>query len=183
LPIIAATAVAGGLIVATLWWRDQRRARDDQRDAVVIVAERGTAAIEGRADASTPDPLDAAVAAAPVDAGARPVDAGRGGGGSRPRQPPPNDPLSQAFDRHRALVEKCYDDHPAPGNKRPSVTLRFEIGVDGVPTKVEALPVEIGKTPLGACIAGVGRGTRFPTQDAPTAFRFLVSVRTSGGAP
>jgi serine/threonine protein kinase len=181
LPIVAATVVAGGRIAGTLWWKSQRDKGND--DHVVIVAERGSAALEGTLDAAapaTPD-LDAAGPAAnPGDAGVssdagakKPVDAGR----SRP--PPPGEPLSEAFSRRQAQVAACFNKHATQGVTQPKIWLRFEIDTHGVPTKVDV--EEIGNTPLGACIADVGRGTRFPEQDQPTAFRIPVSIRTQGG--
>ncbi len=171
LPIVLATVLAGGLVAGTLWWKAQREPRAAEQP-IVLVAERGNAAIEAETDAA------AANEPAPVDAGPPPADARPS---PRPR-PPAADPLSEPFARRQAKVEKCFADHPDVVIHAPSVVLRFEIGVDGVPTKVEVQPEEIGKTPLGACIAGVGRGTRFPRQTVPTAFRIPVSIRTSGGA-
>jgi hypothetical protein len=184
----AAVAVAAGLIVATLVWRSQQP-KGGGGDQVLLVAERGSASIEGEGDdgtgAARPAAADAGVGtAATVDAGgpAAAIDAGAGAG-SRPRPPPGGDPLAQAFARRQGQVATCFTDHAATVIQAPSLKLRFEIDVNGVPTKVEVFPADLGNTPLGACIAAVGRGTRFPRQTAPAAFSIPVSVRASGGKP
>jgi hypothetical protein len=109
-----------------------------------------------------------------MDAGAKPIDAGR------PRPPTTGDPLSQAFARRQGEVGACFNKHASQVVTQPRVWLRFEIDVNGVPTRVDV--EDIGNTPLGQCIADVGRGTRFPKQDVPTAFRIPVSIRTQGGS-
>jgi hypothetical protein len=183
LVIGVATVVAGGLVAATMVWRSQQR-RESPRDPVVLLAERGTARLEGTdggpaaladADAAAPPAADAAAA---PDAGvaSRPLDAGV----SRPR-PPTGDPLSRAFARRQALVARCFTQHAATVVSQPSLTLRFEVDAEGKPTRVDVTPAELASTPLGACIADVGRGTRFPRQGAPAVFRIPVSVRASGG--
>jgi serine/threonine protein kinase len=176
LPIIAATVVAGGLVAGTMWWKSQQaKAKDDH---VVIVAERGSASLEGSIDAAeaTPPDVDAATTpAASIDAGtAKPVDAGR------PRPPPPGDPLSAAFRPRQAQVAACLNKYSSQVVTKPSITLRFEIDTNGVPTRVDV--EDIGNTPLGQCIADVGRGTRFPKQDQPMAFKIPVSIKTQGGS-
>jgi serine/threonine protein kinase len=173
LPIIAATVVAGGLVAGTMWWKSQQGKSGD--DHVVIVAERGSASLEGSVDAGAADvDVDAAELAVVMDAGAKPIDAGR------PRPPTTGDPLSQAFARRQGEVGACFNKHASQVVTQPRVWLRFEIDVNGVPTRVDV--EDIGNTPLGQCIADVGRGTRFPKQDVPTAFRIPVSIRTQGGS-
>jgi serine/threonine protein kinase len=180
LPIIAAVAVAGALILGTLWWRDQR-AKDDRDDPVVLVAERGSAALEGAADAAaaTDDP-DAGVAAAVVDGG-RPIDAGARGGTAKPLSL--DEQISRAFAKRQPQVNKCFNDHPGIVLQTPTLKLKFSIGTDGVPTKVGILEADVGNTPLGQCIIDVGRGTRFPKVDAPMGFTIPLSVRSRRGAP
>jgi serine/threonine protein kinase len=181
LPIVGAVIVAGGLIAGTLWWRSDKRARERGDDQIVIVAERGSAALEGATDAASvqPEPSDAGMAAVLVDAGApaKKPDAGAG------KPPPPKDALTLAFEKRQPLVTRCANDHPGSVTKTVAVMLRFEIDEAGVPSKVAVFPEEIGNTPLGACIADVGRGTRFGKQPAARIVKIPMTIRIGGGAP
>ncbi|HVK76321.1 MAG TPA: protein kinase [Kofleriaceae bacterium] len=146
--------------------------------AVVLVTERGSAAIEGDGeatiDARTAEATDASVATVAVDGGAKAAP-------PRPPRAPAGDPLSLAFARRQAAVKACFERHSQTIVGQPEVTLRFEIDARGVPTSVEVFPAAVASTALGGCLVEVGRGTRFPAQAAPIAFRIPVSVRRQGG--
>ncbi len=177
----AATLGAAALIGGTLYWRETRRP-SVPGEPIVVVAERGTASIErdgGPGVEPAGDPIDAAVAEPPATDAA--VAEPRVDAGVRKPPPPPPDPLSAAFKKREPLVNKCFKTHADVVIQHDSITLRFEIDAAGVPTKVEVLPADVGRTAVGACIADIGRGTRFPKQDAPTAFRIPVQIRTDGG--
>ena len=190
LALAAATAVAAAATSIVLV-RGRDRGADDAAGApVLLVTERGQVALEGR-DAA-PSPLDAGPAPAAEDAAPAPAgdagapatspDAGRAGGPRGGRPPPPaDDPLSRAFARRQGEVGRCFAEHAAGVVDTPSLLLRFEIDAAGTPTRVEVLPPELGQTALGACIARVGRATRFPPQGGPAAFRIPVSVRADRG--
>jgi hypothetical protein len=173
----AATLGAFALVGATLYWRAHRRP-EPAAGSVVLVAERGSAQIEtdagaGAATASEPDAATAADPEPEPDAGVKI---------KRPPPPPPLDSLSAAFSRRQNLVTRCVETHGGGGPVQlPGLALRFEIDAAGVPTKVDVFPADVARTPLGACIADVGRGTRFPRQAAPTAFKIPLTVRASGG--
>ncbi|HVV88594.1 MAG TPA: protein kinase [Kofleriaceae bacterium] len=180
---IAGGVVAAGAVAAGAYglWRGSRH----EEPPVVVIAERGSAVVEAIDAAQAAPATDAAVAAvAAVDAEAPgAIDAGASRRPPRPVKPAAGDPLSQAFARRASRVSACFASNPSTVVSAPELTLRFEIDAAGVPTTVELLPAELARTPLGACVVDVARGTRFPPQGEPLAFHIPVAVRRTGGAP
>ncbi len=150
----------------------------------VLVIERNSNAT------STPSPS----ASVPVDG---PVDTAAGGGGAgggavpassaqakasasgKPGKPAPaGDPLSAAFAKNQPDIEACFRDKAAAGGT-PEVSVRFTIDTEGVVQRAELSPAEVASTPLGSCIVGVARRTRFPAQAAPATFRIPLRARKS----
>lgn len=156
---------------------------------VVLVAERGSATLEQPADAGAA-PVATAIDAGPaiavaLDAGGRAhaVDAGRGPAPPRSVRPAASDPLSQAFARRTGQINACFAAHPADIGAAPQLVLRFEIDAAGTPTAVAVDPAALASTALGACILDVARGTRFPAQPEPVAFRIPLALHKQGGTP
>ncbi|MBL8620557.1 MAG: protein kinase [Myxococcales bacterium] len=176
----ATVAIAGGAVAVVL----ARGQHTSEAAPVAVVTERGTAAVESTdGDAGAPAPTVDAGAAGP-DAPPAPRDAGARGSATRPRPTPPaGDPLSAAFARRQGAVEACLERHRAAATAAPQLTLRFEIDAAGAPTRVDVQPAAIAGSPLGACIAEVGRSTRFPPQGGPTTFRINLQVSQQPGNP
>ncbi|MBK9033925.1 MAG: protein kinase [Myxococcales bacterium] len=162
--------VAGAAVAYAL----SRRGDDAGAAPVTMVTERGTASVElldgGPAVAPPVVEVDAGPAAPAPDAAVR---------ARPPSRPPPaaGDPLSAAFERRQGEVSACVQRHATPDTAPAQIVLRFEIDARGTPTKVDVMPAAVAATPLGACVASVGRATKFPAQAAPTAFRIAVAVK------
>ncbi len=172
-------AAGGAAAVGYVLWAGTRQ----PETPVVVIAERGSAVVEAHdagATAATPDGAPPDAASAPAAAIAAAVDAGARRP-PRPVKPAAGDPLSQAFARRTDRISACFAASAATVVQAPQLVLRFEIDAAGVPTAVDLTPAELAGTPLGACIVDVARGTRFPPQPEPVAFRIPIAVRTTGG--
>ena len=141
---------------------------------VAMVTERGTASVEAH-DGGAPVPLDAGV----IDAAAAPVDGGtaRARPDARPRPASGSDGINQAFDRKKAAIDACVQRHATADAPPPPLALRFRLDATGTPTSVELSPASIASSPLGACVLGVARSTRFPPQPDGTTFTIPLGVR------
>ncbi len=87
------------------------------------------------------------------------------------------DPLSTAFAKTQPEFETCFQQQASGVSGSPEISFRFAIDTDGVVQKVEIAPAELGGVPLGQCILGVARKTKFPAQSAPTTFTISLRAR------
>ncbi len=152
--------VAGGVGLALYLGRRQEEPK-------LLVIERTTNA---SATPTNDTPVDTASAAPSAPSSS-----------SRPPQGKPpkalaGDPLSAAFAKNQPDIEACFVTKGAAGGT-PDVSVRFTIDTEGVVQRAEVSPAEVASSPLGACIAGVGRRTRFPAQSAPATFRIPLRAR------
>jgi hypothetical protein len=155
---------------------------------VVLVAEGGHVAVE-RTGASTAAPRNDPPAAAPVPAPATaPTPPTSGSGRPVPTSPrskrtpeaggsPRAASFSATFARREGEIRRCFVDHPEGSSAMTEISLRFEVGRDGQVGSVAVLPAAIGGSPLGACLAAVGKGTVFSKQTAPVTFRIPLTVQ------
>ena len=166
---LAVVAVAGVTLAIVLG----RRSEDPQ----ILVIERNTNA------SSTPAPTGEAPTTTANEA---PVGSGSGAPSSpsarsssaqgKPLKPAPaGDPLSAAFAKNQPDIEACFRDKGAGGT--PEMSVRFTIDTEGVVQRAELSPPEVASSPLGSCIVGVARRTRFPAQAAPATFRIPLRAR------
>jgi serine/threonine protein kinase len=179
-----AVLLVGG---AALGWRHRAageqpsRVAETRGDTVMLVAENGNVAIEARAPAAAAVPAPVAAPptppaeAAPIAPPAAP--AARRTHAARAHRVAGPDALSSAVAGRSAEIRRCFADSDAAAAGAGEIALRFEVGVDGAARSVAVLPAAVGATPLGACLAKVGRGTSFAPQPAPITFRIPVSVQ------
>ena len=141
-----------------------------QEEPKLLVIERTTNASATATD--TPGDAPSSAASSPSASSPRPLQA-------KPQKPAPaGDPLSAAFAKNQPDIEACFASKGAAGGT-PDVSVRFSIDTEGVVQRAEVSPAEVASSPLGACIAGVARRTRFPAQAAPATFRIPLRARKS----
>jgi len=97
------------------------------------------------------------------------------GAASTARQSPA-DAISRTFAQKKALVAKCFTDHPTESNGAP-MAVHFQIDEKGTVLSAKLLPAELGGTPLASCIEGVARSTVFGPQHEPISFRVPITAR------
>ena len=83
--------------------------------------------------------------------------------------------LTAAFQKQRGRIEGCFQ--RSPDAATPQLTLRFQVEANGGVHSVELSPASVAGSPLGGCILGVARGTRFPAGPAPVAFTIPITAR------
>jgi serine/threonine-protein kinase len=89
--------------------------------------------------------------------------------------------LSSAFQRQRGRVEGCFRSHAGDLTEQPQLTVRFQIAATGAVHSAELVPAGMSGSPLGACILGVARSTKFPAGDGPVSFTIPITARKTGG--
>jgi len=154
---------------------------------VLVVAENGNVAIE-RSDApavaGNPPAVSPIAAATPIEpvvpaeepAVARGHGARHGHAARVPRNAAQPD-LSSPLTKRAAEIRRCFGDRDADEAGSGEISLRFEVGADGIVKSVAVQPAALASTPLGACLVKIGRTTSFGPQAAPIAFRIPVSVQ------
>jgi serine/threonine protein kinase len=157
---------------------------------VVLVAEQGNVALERVAPA--PALPEAAPTAPPAPATTTPA-ADKAAPSSAPAPTTPHakrnaDPsgaphggsFSGTFARREGEIRRCYLAH-ADGAASTDISLRFEVDRDGHVSNLAVLPAAVGSSPLGTCLAAVGKSTLFPKQPSPVTFRIPLTVQREPG--
>ena len=85
--------------------------------------------------------------------------------------------LSRRFNRRRAALSACFEQHTHGTEGRPQLSIRFSIDRRGSVTEAELAPAAIASTPLGRCLVGVARSTQFGRRAEPLSFRIPITVR------
>jgi hypothetical protein len=99
---------------------------------------------------------------------------------SAPSTPaPPADALARAFDRQKAKVVQCLNQHADQAIERVQMSVRLSLDDQGHVQAAEMLPPAIAATPAGGCIAAAVREMRFEPQPAPISFRVPLLARRS----
>jgi serine/threonine-protein kinase len=144
--------------------------------------------IEKQADAE-PAPSPSPSAPAPSEAppsGSAPVAKPAGSSNASVKAPRPGgdasgSTLTAAFQKQRGRVEACFRAQPSDAAAQPQVTIRFQIEASGAVRSADLSPASLAGSPLGACILGVARGTRFPAGEAPVSFTIPITARKTAG--
>jgi hypothetical protein len=163
-----------------------RPAAESGGGPVLVVAENGNVAIE---QGSTPPAVGASTTAAvsaapglvaapePVPASSRATTRTHARAARSGRASAGPDPLSSAVANRAPDIRRCFTELGGEIGQASEAALRFEVGVDGAVKSLAVLPPAIGATPLGACLAKVGRGISFAPQPAPITFRIPLTVQ------
>ena len=152
-------------------------------DAKILVIERNTNASASPEPSPSTSPETPGPRATDAPGGTASVSSSSSSSTSlaqvKPSKPaaPSGDPLSAAFAKNQPEIEGCFRDNAASGGGASDVSVRFTIDKDGVVQRAELSPPDLAGAPLGQCILGVARKTRFPPQSAPATFRIPLRAR------
>jgi eukaryotic-like serine/threonine-protein kinase len=83
-------------------------------------------------------------------------------------------PLAQAFQKQGGKIQRCFEQNPGSVQ---GFSVRFQIDTAGKVQNAAVTPASVAATPLGACVAGVARGTTFGAQPEPVAFSIPIAAR------
>lgn len=167
--LLAAVAIGVGLVVVASVGIALYLGRRQEEPKLLVIERTTNASATATTTTDTPGDTASAVPSTP-SASPRPSQ-------GKPSKPAPaGDPLSAAFAKNQPDIEACFASKGAAGGT-PDVSVRFSIDTEGVVQRAEVAPAEVASSPLGACIAGVARKTRFPAQAAPATFRIPLRAR------
>jgi serine/threonine-protein kinase len=168
--VVVLASAAAGIALAL-----GRRTSDEPR--FVLIERNATTASATSASAAAPTSTPTPPVTDPrLDADAGPAKPA----GPRSSKPAPAaDPLSAALAKNQPAIEACFRDQ-ANVTGAPEISVRFTIDRAGAVQRAELAPPELAGVPLGACILGVARGTRFPAESGPATFRIPLRARKVG---
>jgi tRNA A-37 threonylcarbamoyl transferase component Bud32 len=182
-----AVAAVALLAAAGLWAaRGQlpgARSGAEPASPVVLVAEGGNVAVERSASPTAPEAAPSAAPASTPPPTSRPMPAPAATAPAAPRtkraadeSTPRATGFSGTFARREGDIRRCFVEHPQSAGTT-EIALRFEVARDGHVEAVAVLPAAVGSSPLGACLAAVGKSTVFSKQSAPLTFRIPLTVQ------
>lgn len=121
--------------------------------------------------------------AAPAQADPPRPSAGRSAASTRPATPAtetatgtPLDRVTRAFASRRGAIRSCFERHAPNADPAPTVEIRFQVAADGQVEAVRLSPASAEDEPLGECILGVARATRFGDLGQPIRFSIPVTA-------
>ncbi|HXU62945.1 MAG TPA: hypothetical protein VN962_14655 [Polyangia bacterium] len=177
-------AVVVLVVAAGLSWGLVRRVGAQQPPAaptspLLLIAEQGHVAVEGNPPPAPPPaaPIPAAQPTAPprgpsaAVAPARPKRSADSSGATRGAN------FSATFAHREGEIRRCFVDHAGGAAATTEVSLRFEVGREGRVQGIDVLPATLAASPLGTCLAAVGKSTVFPKQPAAVTFRIPLTVQ------
>ncbi|MCB9662307.1 MAG: serine/threonine protein kinase [Sandaracinaceae bacterium] len=186
-------AVFGGFALALIgvgvWWRLSTPAVQEPSQFILVRGDVSAvgAGIDERAPATGP------TAASPTSPEGLPSDAPPSEDPAPPREAPASAAsaerpqpraevtaatLTRTFSQRRGAIRQCADRHSEI--ERVQVTFRFDVDESGHVRGVDLSPASTAGTPLGACLLGVARGTRFGPLPRAASFSIPVAVRRGG---
>lgn len=179
---VAALLVAGAGGVA--FWRYTQPPPNAESQFILVRGD--VSPIGGAIEEATPPPAPGpdvtTITTVAVDAGAAPVAADApaplGAAPSAPRTEITAATLTRTFSQRRGAIRQCADRFSETDGVQ--VTLRFDVDPSGSVRSAGLTPASTAGTPLGSCLLGVARGTRFGTLPRPISFSIPIVVRRGG---
>jgi serine/threonine-protein kinase len=85
--------------------------------------------------------------------------------------------LARAFQRQEGKIQRCFQENAGALQGDPRISVRFQIDATGVVENAVVAPSSVAGSPLGACLLGVARATRFGPQPEPISFSIPIAAR------
>jgi serine/threonine-protein kinase len=163
--MLAAGGIIAGIVVAL------RRPNPDDEPKLILVEHTATAATATQPIPPVPTTTTTINSAEPATTGTVTTSA------TKPATKPAQDPISAAFAKQGPQIEGCFRDH---GNAvTPEISIKFSIDKDGAVQRADMTPADVASSPVGQCILGVAKQTKFPPQNAPITFSIPLRARRS----
>lgn len=176
---IAALVLTFATVLGVVW---SRKSPNTLEPRYLVVSAEGASnpGVGVRPIESSPRPAPQAsdldtepVAPAPTNNGTG-VEKGTVLGKVTPREPTPQY-LTQVFTRRQGQIQGCFN-HARDEQSNMTLQVAFQVDVAGKVTSASVSPAAVAATPLGSCILGVARGTRFGTLTQSANFRIPLRV-------
>ncbi|HET8932763.1 MAG TPA: protein kinase [Polyangiales bacterium] len=158
---VAGIAAAGAVLIGWLVLE-----REPVQERMVVIAKESALPQQalGRLPAAEPEaptpsesPVAPATPATPASAPLQPTAAKTA---ARPATPDANE-LSRTFMRRQKLVQACFAKHASAQEQAVPLTLHFQVAATGLVENARIQPDALSQQPLGRCLIGVAKGTRF----------------------
>jgi serine/threonine-protein kinase len=159
-------AVAGAAVGLGIFFKGKS---DDDDKKIVVIEHNPTSATAPGPIATASHTAETASAAPAVSSAAPAV--------APPVKKTAGDPLSAALAKNQPEIEGCFQSNASDLSGNPEVSVRFAIDTEGTVQRAEVFPSELASAPLGQCLLGVARKTKFPPQAAPATFRIPLRAR------
>jgi len=178
--VLGAAALAGVLAVAGAVAAFLHREGTSQTAAPLIVVNGQISGADGLVlDAASLHESAGGVSSVALDVAAGPISIGKGTSAFSPVAAAPArsdgvDGLTRAFSRQQPQVARCFVANAAEVTGTPEIAIRFGVDMAGRVTSAQVLPMAVGATPLGACLASVARATQFGPQSHEVSFRIPI---------
>lgn len=165
-------------VAGTLLYSQQTAAPPAQR--FIVVESPGAASRSGAGPAPAPA-ADSASRPAVVPAPMPPPPAARPTPKARttPVAPTPAS-LSRAFARRNDELEACFERHATQLEGRPAISVEFRVEPSGRVAAAKLAPSQLEGTPLGQCLLGVAKDTRFGPLKRAQTFSIPIHARAVG---
>jgi eukaryotic-like serine/threonine-protein kinase len=85
--------------------------------------------------------------------------------------------LSRALARREPELGACFESYAADVHGQPEIAIEFQVDARGNVVHAELVPRSLASSPLGRCLLGVARTTRFGPQEKAT--RFTIPIHAS----
>jgi eukaryotic-like serine/threonine-protein kinase len=171
--VVAAVLFGSGVVAGIV------RMLDTKEDRVIVIERESSGDMPADAlpsdslpSAVLPDAAAASVASTPtakLSAKSAPVPAV----GPEPAR------LTSAFAREQSRIQHCFSAHAASNVSPGEITIEFQVASSGEVEKAELSPSALASSPLGTCLLGVAKVTRFPRLTRPVTFRIPIQARVT----
>ncbi len=79
--------------------------------------------------------------------------------------------------KQQPAVEGCFREHAAGVTGTPEIAIKFSIDKEGAVQRADLTPADLAGLPLGQCLLGIAKGTKFPPQSGPVTFTIPLRAR------
>jgi serine/threonine-protein kinase len=163
--MLAAGGIIAGIVVAL------RRPNPDDEPKLILVEHTATAATSTQTSPPVPTTTTTINSAEPATSASVATSA------TKPATKPTQDPISAAFAKQGPQIEACFRDQA--NAVTPEISIKFAIDKDGTVQRADMTPADVAGSPVGKCILGVAKQTKFPPQNAPITFSIPLRARRS----
>jgi serine/threonine protein kinase len=178
-PLIVVAGLAAVAAVAALSIVLLRPSEEGSRKLLVVEKQSDPEGAEPAPDASGEPALLGATAPRAEASAEAPAAAVTGGArsASTKGEPPRGAPLARAFQQQEPAIQRCFQQSPETLEGTPRLSVKFNVDRDGHVVSAFLEPPSVSGQPLGHCILGIARATKFGPQKDAVSFSIPIAAR------
>ena len=85
---------------------------------------------------------------------------------------------ARRFAQREGELQQCFERFASALSGQPQLAVTFDVGASGKVQSATLEPSTLAPTPLGACLLGIARGTRFGAVGKPLRFSIPIRARS-----